>query len=139
MFGWLFDLATNYSVLLAQLEVDPPAQNGAENANDGGGGFFSSWTILIMVAVMGLWFFLLIMRPQQRDSTKTKEMLDKLKKNDRVVTAGGIIGTVVSVRAESDSMKIRIDDSNNTTLTVLRQSVVRVLSDESEESKTTKK
>lgn len=136
MFSWLYDLGTNCAVLLAQLEAKPVKEEGADAANNGGGGgLFNSWTMFIMLGVMGLWFFLLILRPQQKDSAKSKEMLEKLKKNDRVVTAGGIIGTVVNIKSESDSIKIRIDDSNNTTMNILRQSIIRVLGDEGDDNK----
>ena len=139
MFSWLYDLGTIGAVLLAQLEAAPAKEEGADAANGadggGGGGLFSGWTMFIMLGVMGLWFFLLILRPQQKDSAKSKELLEKLKKNDRVVTAGGIIGTVVNIKSESDSIKIRINDSNNTTMSILRQSIIRVLGGDGDDKK----
>ena len=45
-----------------------------------------------IVLVLGIFFFLVI-RPQQRDRKRREEMLAALKKGDRVVTSGGLIGT----------------------------------------------
>ena len=56
-------------------------------------------------------------------------MWDNLKKNDRIVSAGGILGTVVGVRGESDYVTIRIDENSNTKMQILKQSIIRVLKD----------
>jgi preprotein translocase subunit YajC len=69
-------------------------------------------------------------KPQDRGQTKAADMLAKLKKNDRVVTAGGILGTVVNVRSDNDYVTIRVDDSTNARMQVLASSIARVLSDD---------
>ncbi len=53
-------------------------------------------------------FWFLIIRPQQKQQKAHKEMLEALKKGDKVVTAGGIIAEVV--KAEEDYLKIKIND-----------------------------
>jgi len=58
-----------------------------------------------MVAIFAIFFFLLI-RPQQRDRKRREEMLTSLKKGDRVVTSGGLIGTIVSLGDQTLSLKI---------------------------------
>jgi preprotein translocase subunit YajC len=54
-------------------------------------------------------------------------MLGALKKNDRVVTSGGIYGTVVSVEPDGDKVVLRVDDDRGIKITFSRASVTRVL------------
>ena len=54
-------------------------------------------------------------------------MIDALKKNDKIVTAGGIYGTVVSVDPAGDKLVLRIDDDKGVKMTMSRSSVMRVL------------
>ncbi len=86
-----------------------------------------------MLLVMFL-YFLLMGRSQQKGQTKgsTPELLENLKKNDRVVTAGGIIGTVVNMRQDVDHVTLRVDESTGSKMQILKQSIVRVLNDEKE-------
>ena len=127
----MLDLLTT---LLAQIGPDNAggvAENAAENAAEGGGqgnpfglGFWVP--MLLAVAVM-----MLLMRPRKAD-TQMKQRLAELKKNDRVVTAGGIIGTVVAIKDENNSVTLRIDESSNTRMQILKTSIVKVLGDEKE-------
>ena len=98
-------------------------------------GFFSEMQYMLpaMLAIMVL-YFLLMVRPQQKEQSKVSEKLSSLKKNDRVVTAGGILGTVVSSRAESEYTTIKIDESSNTKMQIRTTSIVRVLTDEDQKS-----
>ncbi len=73
-------------------------------------------------------------RPQQKETAKTKQKLANLKKNDRVVTAGGIIGTIVNTKADTEYMTIRIDETNNVKMQILKQSVVRVMTDDDQKN-----
>ena len=58
-----------------------------------------------IVLVLGIFFFLVI-RLQQRERQKREAMLSALKKGDRVVTSGGLIGTVMGLSTETVSLKI---------------------------------
>jgi preprotein translocase subunit YajC len=62
-------------------------------AEGGGGGFIGFVPIILMLGIM--WFFLI--RPQQKKQKEHRAMLDNLKKGDRIVTSGGIIGRVTGV------------------------------------------
>lgn len=55
--------------------------------------------------------YLLVTRPQQKQQSKHFDMLGGLKKNDRVVTAGGIIGTFVSMTEDRSEVTLRVDDN----------------------------
>ena len=64
--------------------------------------------ILFMYLPIGLIFYFLILRPQRQQQKKLKEMMDNLKKNDEVVTASGIHGTVVIVKDKT--VVLRVDE-----------------------------
>jgi preprotein translocase subunit YajC len=86
-----------------------------------------------MLVAMFLLFYVLLIRPQRKEQKNRQAMLDNLKKNDRVVTIGGIYGTVTSVRREADEITIKVDDSTKLRVTV--SAVSRVLGAETTESK----
>jgi len=79
--------------------------------------------ILMMVAIFAIFYFLLIM-PQQRRQKKWQEMLKQVKSGDKVVTSGGLTGTILSVRDDAvvlrvppDNLKIEVARSSIVTLT----------------------
>ena len=94
-------------------------------------GFFESMGFMLpaMLAVMVL-YILMAGRPQAKGAAKTSDLLANLKKNDQVVTAGGILGTVVNFRSDAEFVTLRLDDSSNARMQVLASSIVRVVSDE---------
>ena len=71
------------------------------------GGGASSVLVQLMpiVLVLGIFFFLVI-RPQQRERRRREQMLAAIKKGDRVVTSGGLIGTVVGVTERRVTLKL---------------------------------
>ncbi|MFO0910181.1 MAG: preprotein translocase subunit YajC [Isosphaeraceae bacterium] len=85
------------------------------------------WTFLPYVAIIGLWFYLLMIRPQMKQERERREMMSALKKNDRVLTAAGIYGTVVSVDEKADRVVVRIDDDRGVKVTFTRASIARIL------------
>ena len=64
-------------------------------------------TFLPLVLIMVIFYVLLIL-PAQRRQKKTQEMLNALKNGDKVVTTGGLFGTIVGI--ESDAVQLRIAD-----------------------------
>ena len=122
-----------YSIL-AQTQTTTSSAAGAASdvgGNEAAPGFFSEMQYMLpaMLAIMVL-YFLLMVRPQQAEQTKVSEKLANLKKNDRVVTAGGILGTVVKSTEESEYTTIKIDEASNTKMQIRTTSIVRVLTDE---------
>ena len=69
----------------------------------------SMMTTIITFALIILIFYFLIIRPQKKKDKETKAMLDAMKKGDKVVTIGGIHGTVVAVKDQT--VVIKVDDS----------------------------
>lgn len=84
--------------------------------------------VLIVVAA---WF--LLYRPERERMQKQRELLNNVKKNDRVITASGIIGTVSSVDREQDRVVLKVDESSNAKITFTLASVNRVLADSDNE------
>ncbi|RDV82991.1 preprotein translocase subunit YajC [Ammonifex thiophilus] len=79
-------------------------------------------SILWLVAIIALFYFLLI-RPQQVRQRKHQEMLKALKVDDRVVTVGGIIGTIAKIK--EDTVILRVAD--NVRIEILKQAIAQVL------------
>jgi len=121
-FAYLF-LAQLDFLLLADGEAKPAGGAGA-----GGGGFtdFLFSNPLIPVVLMGLLFYTMFIRPDQKKQRDLKQMLAELKKNDAIVTIGGVCGTVVNVAPDSKFVTIRIDDTNNTRMRILRSSIASI-------------
>lgn len=89
----------------------------------------------VMFVVVGLMFYFIMIRPERRKRSQTAQMLDNLKKNDRVVTIGGIYGVVVNVQKETAEVTIRVDEGTNSKLRVRRSAISEVLTEGSEEKK----
>ena len=71
--------------------------------------------------IIGIFYFL-VWKPQKEKQNKTKDMLANLKKNDQVVTSGGIHATVLNVK--ETTVVVRIDD--NTKMEVDKEAIVKV-------------
>jgi preprotein translocase subunit YajC len=65
-------------------------------------------TVLMMAAVFGVFYFLII-RPQRKKQKDMKKMLEALKKGDKVVTIGGIRGTIQDVKEKT--LVLKVDDN----------------------------
>jgi len=75
---------------------------GGAGAQGAGGGFSS---LIMMVVIFAIFYFILI-RPQQKKMKEHKKMVEELKKGDRIVTSGGIYGTVENTTPETLTVKI---------------------------------
>ena len=64
-------------------------------------------SLLPLVVLFAIFYFLVI-RPQQKQVKKHKEMIDALQKGDKVITSGGLICEVV--KSEEDSNKVKLND-----------------------------
>lgn len=78
--------------------------------------------ILPLVAIMGVFYFLLI-RPQQRKMKEHQEMLKKVGKGDTVITSGGLIGKVIKV---VDDNELQVEIGENVKVRVLRSGIADV-------------
>ncbi|HEX4142062.1 MAG TPA: preprotein translocase subunit YajC [Pirellulales bacterium] len=110
-------------ILLA--EADAPA-----DAVQNRGLFGSMWPAVIGITILYIFLFL---RPQRQRDTAHKTLLENLKKNDRVVTIGGIYGTVTNVQRESDEVTLKVDEATNAKLRVTFNSIARVITEDDAE------
>lgn len=85
-----------------------------------GGGAF---TIIYLAAMVAIFYFLLI-RPQKKRQKQMMQMLDSLQVNDEVVTAGGIMGKVVTIKEDSVTIESGAD---RTKIKLEKSSISRVL------------
>ena len=85
--------------------------------------------MLVPFALMFLIFYMLVFRPQSKARKTHEQMLNALKKNDEVVTSGGMFGTVVNVKPET--VTLRVDD--NVRIEVERSAITRVVKSRSAE------
>ena len=79
---------------------------------------------LPLLLIFGVFYFLLI-RPQQTRQKQLKAMLGALRRGDRVVTGGGILGVVQKVKDGSDEIEVEL--APNFRVTVLRETIASVL------------
>lgn len=86
-------------------------------------------TILYIVVLFGLLYFLMI-RPQQQRQKKHQEMIKALKVNDKVITVGGLYGTVVKLK--EDSVILRVSDSVR--VEILKTAIGQMRLDDEEEN-----
>ena len=93
-------------------------------AQDAAGLLGGATQFLPLVLIFGVFYFLLI-RPQQTRAKEMKAMLAALRRGDRVVTAGGILGTVQRVKEGSD--EIEVDIAPNVRVLVVRDTITTVL------------
>jgi preprotein translocase subunit YajC len=105
----------------------PSVQNLSLMAQAGGPGGLMAF--LPLVIIMGIFYVLLIL-PAQRRQKKTTEMVNALKNGDKVITTGGLFGTIVGL--EGDSIQLRIADQVK--VKVLRSAVTGLQPDGKEES-----
>ncbi len=105
-------------------------QLGLLFAQDATGGYGQ---LLFLLPIPFVLYFM-IWRPQQQQEKQRRAMIDALKKNDKIVTAGGIYGTVISVDPAGDKLVVRIDDDKGVKMTISRSSVTRVLETSSDKA-----
>lgn len=114
-------------VLLAQAtqptSTGPAAMSGAE--------VFFRQILPLLLPIAIIWWFML--RGQSREKRKYQEMINAIKRNDRVQTIGGIIGTVVDLR--DNEVTLKVDESNNVKIRFVRGAIKEVLREPPPEKK----
>ena len=96
-------------ITLLQTQAASGAQNGAAGSS------WSMWIMLILIFVV-MWFFMI--RPQRKQQKELQKFREGLKKGDKVVTIGGIYGTVLEVKEKTlllevdSNVKIRVDKNS---------------------------
>jgi preprotein translocase subunit YajC len=95
-------------------------------AQSPGGGMFDQTAMvqfLPLVLIFVVFYFLLI-RPQQKKQKDHRSMLDTLRRGDRIVTGGGIVGTVSKVVSPEE---VEVDIAQNVRVRIVRSTISSVL------------
>ncbi|MDY0321981.1 MAG: preprotein translocase subunit YajC [Arcobacteraceae bacterium] len=82
-------------------------------------------SLLPLIVLFAIFYFLII-RPQQQTAKKHKQMLENMKKGDKIVTSGGLIAEVVKV--EDEFFRIKLAD--NTEVKIIKDYVARLVDEE---------
>ena len=77
---------------LTFINLMAPTQNGSGSTN-------SSYSIILMIVLIGVMYFIMI-RPQKKRQKEEQEMRNSLEIGDEIITIGGIVGKVVTIREE---------------------------------------
>lgn len=108
------------ALMLAQSQPPSPAR---------GAGFLTALLPFILVLVI---FWLIIVLPQQRRQKRHMQMVESLKPGDRIITTGGIFGTVMGVYPDRIELKI----AANVKIDITKSAVAVILEKQKSETKT---
>jgi preprotein translocase subunit YajC len=78
-------------------------------------------SMAVPIIGMGLIFYFIVLRPQKKAKKKQEALVESLKKHDRVVTIGGIVGTIISI--DTDNEEVVLEVGPDTQLRMLRRSI----------------
>jgi preprotein translocase subunit YajC len=109
------------------------AANGAPKAGEQSGNPFAG--IIIPFVFIAILFYFMMWRPEKRKQAEHQSLLSAIKKNDRVVTIGGIYGVVSNVQREADRVTLKVDEANNTKIDVTFGAISRVIVEQTEADK----
>lgn len=97
------------------------SQAWAQGAGGGDGGFLVQLFPLVLIFVV---FYFLLIRPQQAKMKAQREMLAGVKRGDRVVTGGGIIGLVTKVISDNE---VRVELADGVRVRIIKQTITDIL------------
>ena len=99
-------------------------------ADPGSAGRFDPSFIVLLAPLFAIWYFL-VLRPQSQQRKKLQEMLGSLKTGDRVVTSGGIHGTIVGFR---DGATVQLQIAPQVKVDLARSAITGVVTGEAGEA-----
>ncbi len=125
--NWLSDLAVT---LIAQ--AAPAAGEAAAQDQPVIQGPANTILQFLPLIAVGIFFYFLMIRPQSQEAKKREQLLKELKKDDRVVTIGGIIGTISNISANGKEVTLKMDD--NSKVRFLRSAIQGLYAPEEQEA-----
>lgn len=96
---------------------------------------FGGMGILPFIVIIGMVFYFMVLRPENQKRSEQDQMRTDLKKNDRIVTIGGIHGTIVSTSTESDEVTIKLDENSPTRMRISRSAVQTIVTNKDSSKK----
>ncbi len=95
---------------------------GAPPGGSGQGNPFALWLPIILIfAIM----YFLIFRPQAKKQKQQRMMIEALRKGDKIVTTGGIYGTIAGIKEKEGTIIVKVDD--NTKIEMVKSSVAQIV------------
>ena len=91
---------------------------------------------IVMIGTIMVIFWVVLIRPQQKRQKEINNKIAALKTGDRVITIGGVHGTVTSIKPEGTTLVIRVDEQCK--LTIDKTAVTAVVTKETKEVKESK-
>jgi len=79
--------------------------------------------------------YFLIIRPQRKRQKDQQILIDNLKINDEVMTNAGIIGKIVNIKKDKNTIVLRVDDTTGTKIEFQRSAIAGIVSDEKPNTK----
>ncbi|MEZ0231064.1 MAG: preprotein translocase subunit YajC [Planctomycetota bacterium] len=116
-----------------QFPVGDPGAGGGGGSQQGGGGLLGMLPFFVLI---GVFMWLAVIKPQKAKENEEKQLLEKLKKNDHVVTKGGMYGVVMNVK--DDEVVLKIDEQQNVKVRFQKSAIAAILGEE-DKSKTEEK
>ncbi len=89
-------------------------------------------TMPFMIAMLGLFFLVVILPQSRRQKREAKKLLENLKPGTKVITSSGIVGSIVKIKDGGEEVIIRTED---TKMCVLKTAITRVVGEETPEVK----
>lgn len=121
------DLTSGWSILALAADDPQPTSTIGQILNN---------PLTPIVGLFLLFYFIFIM-PERRRKAEEAQRMSSLKKNDRIVTIGGIHGMIVAAPQDSKIITIKIDEAGNTRVKINRSAIAAVVSDKGDESSAT--
>ncbi|MDO5581449.1 MAG: preprotein translocase subunit YajC [Planctomycetia bacterium] len=94
----------------------------------------SIFSVLMIVSMMLIVMYLLFVLPKKNQEKNARKMIDSLKKNDKVMTTSGMIGTIYSIDKDQNEVVLKVDESNNTKIKFSLGAVYFVFKDKEKEA-----
>jgi preprotein translocase subunit YajC len=85
------------SILNVLLALAPPAQSGQSQQ--------PAWISMVPLVLLVVVFYFILIRPQQKKAKEHAQMLKAIRPGDKIVTSGGVVATVVSVKEKTLSIR----------------------------------
>ncbi len=88
--------------------------------------------LVLWMMIIGGFMYFMVIRPQRREQKEKDALLSALKKDDRVVTTGGMFGTIASIK--DDEVTLRIDDKAKVQVRFQKAAIARVITGKDDDS-----
>jgi preprotein translocase subunit YajC len=116
-------------VLISSLSLFAQTQSGSKPAGQ------NPMSMLVMMGVIFAIIYFLMIMPQRKKQKETQNMLNNMKKGDKIVTVGGLLGTVGNVKDSTVMVKI----ADNTVVEFRKSAIASIINEDKTEKSDTDK